>query len=85
MDVYQCIRTRRTVREFTQDPVPEDVVLRILQAGQWAPSSSNTQPWHFIVIGDRDTLATLGNIATQGSFVGQAPMAIVIVMENDAP
>ena len=84
MEVYQCIRTRRTVREFRPDPVPEEVVLRILQAGRWAPSSSNTQPWHFIVISDRDTIATLGNIATQGSFLGQAPMAIAIVME-DAP
>ena len=84
MEVFQCIKTRRTVREYRPDPVPEDVVLRILQAGRWAPSSSNTQGWHFVVISDRDTLASLGNIATQGPFIGQAPMAIAIVME-DAP
>jgi nitroreductase len=47
MDVYECIRTRRTVREFKPDPVPEAIVQKILQAGRWAPSSSNTQPWHF--------------------------------------
>ena len=82
MDVYQCIRTRRTVREFKPDPVPEDVVLKILQAGRWAPSSSNSQAWHFIVVQDRSTLSALGEICSQGRFIGQAPMAIAIVMEN---
>jgi predicted oxidoreductase (fatty acid repression mutant protein) len=50
MEVYECIRTRRTIREFKPDPVPEEVVYKILQAARWAPSSSNSQPWHFIVI-----------------------------------
>ena len=82
MDVYECIRTRRTVREFTPEPVPEAIVHKILQAGRWAPSSSNTQPWHFVVVRDRETIAALGRIATQGVFIGHAPLAIAIVMEN---
>ena len=82
MEVYQCIRSRRTVREFKPDPVPEDIIMRILQAGRWAPSSSNTQCWHFIVIQDRTTLTTLGEICSQGRFIGKAPVAIAIVMEN---
>jgi len=82
MEVYQCIRSRRTVREFKPDPVPEDVIMRILQAGRWSPSSSNTQCWHFIVIQERDTLTKLAEICSQGRFIGQAPVAIAIVMEN---
>ena len=82
MEVYQCIRSRRTVRDFKPDPVPQEVVGRILQAARWAPSSSNTQAWHFIVVQDRKTLSELGEIATQGSFIGQAPLAIAIVMDN---
>ena len=82
MEVYECIRTRRTVREYKPDPIPESVVMRILQAGRWAPSSSNSQSWHFIVISNRDTLTALGNIASQGRFIGQAPLAIAIVMDN---
>lgn len=82
MDVFQCIRTRRTVREFTADPVPDRTIHRILQAARWAPSSSNTQPWHFIVVRAPDTIAELGRICTQGSFIGQAPAAIAVVMEN---
>ena len=82
MEVYDCIRTRRTVREFKPDPVPDEIVHNILRAGRWAPTSSNTQPWHFVVVRARETITALGRIATQGAFIGQAPLAIAIVMEN---
>jgi nitroreductase len=82
MDVYDCIKTRRTVRDFKPDAVPESVVNKMLRAARWAPSSSNSQPWHFIVIRNKDTLAALGKIATQGVFIGRAPLAIAIVMDN---
>jgi nitroreductase len=82
MDVFQCIRTRRTVREFTDDPVPDLVIHRILQAARWAPSSSNTQPWHFIVVREKATIEKLGEICTQGAFIGQSQVAIAIVMEG---
>ena len=82
MEVFECIRSRRTVRDFKPDPVPETVVRKILQAARWAPSSSNSQPWHFIVIQDRLMLAKLGDVATQGPFIAGAPMAIAIVMEG---
>lgn len=82
MDVYECIRTRRTVREFKADPVPDEIVHKLLQAARWAPSSSNTKPWHFVVVRDRETIAAIGRIATQGTFIGQAPLAIAIAMDN---
>ena len=82
MEVFACIRNRRTVREFKQEPIPEEVIHKILQAGRWAPSSSNSQPWHFVVVQDPITLKRLGEIATQGPFVANAPVVIVIAMEN---
>ena len=82
MDVFHCIRTRRTVREFTSEPVSDTVVLKILQAARWAPSSSNTQPWHFVVVREKATIEELGRICTQGAFIGQAPVAIAIVMDG---
>lgn len=84
MEVYDCVRSRRTVRNFKPDPVPNRIVNRILRAGRWAPSSSNVQPWHFIVIKSPDTIKAMGGIATQGTFLGQAPLAIAIVMEEAA-
>ncbi|MCZ6867192.1 MAG: nitroreductase family protein [Chloroflexi bacterium] len=82
MEVYDCLRSRLTIRSFKPDPVPDEMVTRILQAGRWAPSSRNLQPWHFIVIRDREALQEIGRIATSGSFVAQAPLAIAIVMED---
>jgi len=70
------------VREFKPDPVPNEIVHKLLQAGRWAPSSSNTQPWHFVVVTNRETIAAMGRIATQGAFIAQAPLAIALVMEN---
>ena len=85
MEVYECVIARRTVRSFTSETVPEQVVRRILQAGRMAPSSSDSQPWHFIVINSAETLQKLGEIATQGPFVADATMAIAVIVVGDAP
>ncbi len=85
MEVYECIRSRRTVRQYRPDPVPEETVRKILRAGRWSPSSGNSQPWHFVVVNNPVTIARLAEIATQGPFIGQAPLVIAIVMEPDAP
>ena len=82
MQVFEAVRTRLTVREFKPDPVPDDVVHKLVLAGQWSASSRNLQPWRFIVIRDRDTLAAIGDIASSGRFIADAPMAIAIAMDN---
>lgn len=82
MEVFDCIRTRRTVRAFKTDPIPPETVHRILQSARWSPSSTNSQPWHFIVVQDRETIGKLGDIATQGPFIADAPLIIVVVMDN---
>ena len=82
MDVYETIKSRRTVRDYKPDPIPVDLLHKILQCARWSPSSSNTQKWSFIVIRDRETLENLGKIATQGPFIGQAPLAIAVVMDE---
>ncbi len=85
MDVYECIRSRRTVRQYKPDPVPERVIRKILRAGRWAPSSSNSQPWNFVVITEPATIARLAEVATQGPFLADAPLVFAIVMAPDAP
>ena len=82
MELYQCIRSRLTVREFKPDPVPERVIRRMLQAARWAPSARNRQPWNFVVIQNRDTLAQIGSIASSGGFIGGAPLAVAVVMDR---
>ena len=82
MDIYECLRTRRTVREFKPEPVSDESLGKLLSAARWSPSSRNQQPWRFIVIRDRETLAKLGETAGSGRFLARAPIAIAIVMEN---
>ena len=55
---------------------------RILNAARWAPSSRNQQPWHLVVLRNRETLDRIGKVANTGSFIGDAPLAIAIVMER---
>jgi nitroreductase len=59
--VHDLIRTRRAIRRFKPDPIPPDVLDRILEAGIWAPSAMNRQPWKYFVLSEemRDRLANL--------------------------
>lgn len=50
MDVYEAVRSRRAVRGFTDEPVPEETLRRVLSAAAWAPSGSNLQPWRIYVV-----------------------------------
>jgi nitroreductase len=59
MDVLEAIKGRRSIRAFRPDPVPEEDVARILDAARYAPSAGNGQPWRFLVVTDRDSLAKL--------------------------
>lgn len=57
--LFDVIRTRRTVRKFKPTPVPEEHILKILDAARFAPTAGNQQPWKFLVIRDRDKLDQL--------------------------
>jgi len=50
MEIHQFIRSRRSVRRFRSDPVPEEAIQRILETATWAPSAHNRQPWRFAVL-----------------------------------
>jgi nitroreductase len=52
-ELLTLMRERRSIRAYKPDPVPEEYIEKILEAGRWAPSSANSQPWDFIVIQDR--------------------------------
>jgi nitroreductase len=82
MQVFEAIRTVLAVRAYQDKPVPSDVIRRIVNAGRLTGSSKNGQPWHFIVVENRDTLRQLGALARTGPYIAQAPLAIVVAIEN---
>ena len=78
MDVVEAILTRRSVRKYQARPVPEEQIKRLLEAAMAAPSAGNSQPWHFIVITDRETLADAALINPYAAMAAEAPAAILI-------
>jgi nitroreductase len=67
MNISDAIRLKRAVRKFAPEPLPEEMILAILNAGRRAQSSKNTQPWHFIAITDK---ATLQDLSECGEWAG---------------
>ena len=60
MGVYEAMRTLRAVRRLKPDPIPDDVLMRVLEAATWAPTGGNRQPWSVVVVKDRDKKNRLG-------------------------
>ncbi|MEW6685544.1 MAG: nitroreductase family protein [Candidatus Edwardsbacteria bacterium] len=77
MDIYEAIRTRRSVRAYKPDPIPEDKLRRILEAMRLAPSAKNIQPWKFIVVRNQELIKKLVPACNNQAFVGEAPVVIV--------
>jgi len=77
--MLKLIKGRRSIRAFQNKQVPEEEIQMILEAGQWAPSASNRQPWKFIVIKNREVLKELARATGYGWFIGEASFAIAIV------
>jgi nitroreductase len=81
MDVHEAIRTKRAVRLFRDEPVAEDILLRILDAGRRSQSAKNTQPWQFIVVRDRAALKALSQTGDYAGHLAGAAFAVVLVGE----
>ena len=85
MEVYDALRTLLAVRKFQDKPVPAETISKVVEAGRLTPSAKNGQPWHFVVVEDRPTLAKLGEIATTGPYTAGAAFAVVVAYEKDNP
>lgn len=78
MDAIEALLTRRAVREFTPEPVTEEQLHTILNAAMHAPSACNQQPWHFIVVDQRETLDAIAGVHPYAQMLLQAPLAVIV-------
>jgi len=85
METWEAICSRRNVREFTDAPLPDHALRRILEAGWRAPSSRNWQPWDFVVVTDREQLRRLSQVWQGGGHIAHAAAAIGLVMDDYEP
>jgi nitroreductase len=82
VEVFDAIRTLLAVRRYQDRPVPEDAIRRVLEAGRLTASASNKQPWHFVVVQDRDALRQLAALVPSGPYIAQASVAIVVAIDR---
>ena len=85
----ELLKSRRSIRRYRPDPVPDEMVEQLLEAGRWAPSASNRQPWHFIVIRDAEIRRDVAERAAY-HFIGwrhvaNAPLLIALCVEAGNP
>jgi nitroreductase len=79
VETWDALRARRNVRQFTDQPVAEEALDRILEAGRRAPSAGNWQPWDFVLVTDRAQLVQLAKVWQGARHVAGAAAAIAIV------
>ena len=82
MEILNLLKSRRSIRVYQDKPIPQDLLLQILETGRWAPTGANLQPWHFIVVTDQETRRKIGEVARflfiKSSHVGKAPVVLVL-------
>jgi len=84
-EVLKTIQSRRTIRRFRSDPVENQQLRMILEAGRWAPSFSNLQPWKFIVVKDQELKNALDSAARESVLhwgIHQAPVVILVCVDR---
>ena len=82
MNVYDAIKTRRAVREFSSQPIPRDQIELIVNAGRLSGSAKNRQPWTFLVVTDRLALEKLSDCGPWCKHVAGAAFAVVLIVDD---
>lgn len=84
-DILEIIKSRRSIRNYKKEKIKDEDILKILEAGRWAPSASNNQPWRFIVVKNQELIKKIGDackILTINSFVENSPLIVIIYSEK---
>ena len=85
MELKEVIKNRKSIREYEDKPIPEDKLLRVLEAARLAPSGGNRQEWRFVIVRDIQRRQKLVQAAEGQTFVGQAPVVIAAVATQPNP
>ncbi len=82
-DALEAVRSVRQVRQYTEGEVTDEQLHQILEIARWSGSSRNTQPWHFVVVRDKETLRKLSELRPNITWVEDGALAIAMVMPGD--
>ncbi len=82
--MLNLIKTRRSVRKFTNQDIDDSQLAHIIEAGTWAPSGLNNQPWKCAIIKDPSTKKALAKLTHYGAIIEGAPVSIVVLLDTAA-
>ncbi len=80
--VFDLVRSKRAVRVFRREPLPDDVIHTILEAGRLSGSAKNTQPWHFVAVQRRETLEALATCGAYAGHLAGAALGVALVTRD---
>ncbi|HRT36706.1 MAG TPA: nitroreductase family protein, partial [Caldisericia bacterium] len=60
-DILEIIKSRRSIRNYKNEKIKDEEILKIVEAGRWAPSASNNQPWRFIIVQNVELIKKIGD------------------------
>jgi nitroreductase len=80
--IIELIKGRRSIREYTEAEIPDDLVKQIVEAGAWAPSGLNNQPWRFVIVRATAIKKKLAELTRYGQVILNAPVVIPVFLNN---
>lgn len=82
MDALEALKTRRSVRSFTEKPVSREIIEQVVDAARLAPTANNIQPWEFIVVTHEATRKQIAGVTGYGKFIADAPVCIAVFCKD---
>lgn len=83
-NVMEAIYQRRSVRNYTGEPVSREAIMEALKAASWAPSGLNNQPWRFAILWDHETREKVGNFTRYGNIIKKSSVVVAVFLDQNA-
>jgi len=84
LDIFEVIKTRRSIRKFTNEDVQDHIIEKIIEAGTWAPSGLNNQPWRFAIIRDQGLKEEISKLTHYSRIIKEANVLIGVFLDNSS-
>ena len=82
MEIFSCIKTRRSIRRYSDLPINQVLIDKLIEAGIWAPSGKNGQPWMFKIITSKEIINGISALSIYGNFIKTSPCLILIYLDS---
>jgi nitroreductase len=79
MQPIELLKTRRSIRAYTPQAVPREIIEDIIDCGRLAPTARNEQPWEFVVVTDKAVRSRIAQAADYGRFIADAPVCVAVL------